>query len=121
MTPQSHQQPSTPQPPPTPPVQQQKLDITTPDSSSEPPPAKKAKSRAKPKKKVCLDLEQLLKQSGIMDEDLADDMSFGDFGFGTSQENGFGDSPAMEDNDVHMASQEVQNPVQLPIVNTSGV
>jgi len=118
-TPQSNpQQPSTPQPPPTPPVH--RPETNTPDSSSEPPPAKKSKPRAKPKKqpaKVCLDLEQLLKQSGIMDEDLTDD--FGDFGFGSSHENGFGSGMEHSDSS-QMSTQETHNSVQNPVINTTG-
>jgi len=68
---------------------------STENNETEAPPPKKSRSRAKPKKKVTLDLEQLLKQSGIMDEDLQDDGSFDfSFGFGTpnTQMNGLSDS-----------------------------
>jgi len=55
---------------------------SSPASSADctPPPKKKPKYSKKKKVTVTLDLEQLLKQSGIMDEDLEDDgFTFGDF------------------------------------------
>ncbi|XP_021950722.2 BRD4-interacting chromatin-remodeling complex-associated protein isoform X2 [Folsomia candida] len=91
--------------------------IATPDSSSEPSPPKKPKSKPKAsKKKVTLDLEQLLKQSGIMDEDLQDDSSF-DFSFSSQDatQNGF-------DIDFLQTPSEVKtlNSLQDPGVNSSG-
>jgi hypothetical protein len=117
----SQLQTNTSQPTTTPtPQQQQNPPVTqdsTPDSSSGPPPAKKKKSRAK---KVTLDLEQLLKQSGIMDEDLEEDCSFDFFSNQDVPQNGF-DSPVMQQSDYSVQPSVNASPVQHPDVNTSSM
>lgn len=118
--PNTPKQPTTPQPP-----SSQKTITPSPtpaDSSSGPPPAKKAKSKSKAnnKKKVTLDLEQLLKQSGIMDEDLQDDS----FGFSFSSQDDSGTAQNGFDGDFLSLSEESPtktNSVQDPVVQSSGM